>query len=81
MQTLGTVYGGWDIPENIRLNENSIVYSVGVGEDISFDLKLQDKYNCKIRLIDPTKRAHIHFKEIQQFFKAPYPTQLLFNKE
>jgi FkbM family methyltransferase len=69
MQTLGTVYGGWDIPNDIILNENSIIYSVGVGEDISFDLKLVDKYNCKIRLIDPTKRAINHFDEIKTFYK------------
>lgn len=45
MKTLGTVYGGWDIPTNCEFNENSIIYSGGVGEDMSFDLKLNDKYN------------------------------------
>ena len=39
MLRLGTRYGGWIIPKNNTLNENSIVYSGGVGEDISFDLK------------------------------------------
>lgn len=51
MDKLGTNYGGWIIPNNINLNENSIVYSGGVGEDISFDLLLQEKYNCNILLI------------------------------
>ena len=36
---LGTNYGGWYINNNIELNEDSIVYSAGIGEDISFDLK------------------------------------------
>ena len=57
MEKLGTDYGGWLIPKNISLNENSIVYLGGAGEDISFDLKLQDKYNCWIVIIDPTKKA------------------------
>jgi len=71
METLGTDYGGWSLPINSELNENSIIYSVGVGEDISFDLKLQDKYHSKILLIDPTPRAIRHFKEAQQYFKNP----------
>ena len=41
---LGTNYGGWDLPDDVRLDSQSIVYSGGVGEDISFDLLLQDKY-------------------------------------
>ena len=69
MQSLGTNYGGWCIPINTALNENSIIYSGGVGEDISFDLQLQDKYGCNIVLIDPTKRALKHFDEIKQYYK------------
>ena len=44
---LGTEYGGWFIPKINDLNENSIIYSGGVGEDISFDLLLNDIYRCK----------------------------------
>ena len=71
METLGTNYGGWCIPINTALNENSIIYSGGVGEDISFDLQIQDKYGCNIVLIDPTKRALKHFDEIKQYYKEP----------
>ena len=70
METLGTNYGGWSIPINAKLDSNSIVYSGGVGEDISFDLKLQDKYKCKIFLIDPTKRAIKHYEEVKEMFKT-----------
>ena len=69
METLGTDYGGWDIPINSKLDENSIIYSAGVGEDISFDLKLSHKYNCNIILIDPTKRAIKHFEEVKDYYK------------
>lgn len=68
MEKLGTDYGGWWIPKNISLNEDSIVYSGGAGEDISFDLKLQDKYNCWIIIIDPTKRAIKHYEEVKKFY-------------
>jgi len=68
MERLGTIYGGWSIPIDIILNKNSIVYSVGVGEDISFDILLSDKYNCNIYLIDPTIRAKNHYNEAIDFF-------------
>ena len=54
MEKLGTKYGGWYVPEEMDLDENSIIYSAGVGEDISFDLLLSDKYKSHIYLIDPT---------------------------
>jgi FkbM family methyltransferase len=50
---LGSAYGGWAIfPDN--LNSNSIIYSAGVGKDISFDLGLIEKVSCKIHAFDPT---------------------------
>jgi len=70
MEKLGTNYGGWIIPTNIALTPESIIYSVGVGEDISFDLLLSDRYNCKIYLIDPTKRAKKHYLEIQDYYDS-----------
>ena len=70
MEKLGTNYGGWDIPKNALLDKNSIVYSGGVGEDMSFDLKLQDKYRCNIVLIDPTKKAIQHYDEVQNYYKT-----------
>ena len=69
MEKIGTDYGGWDIPTNIKLNKDSIIYSAGVGEDISFDLLLQDKYKSNIFLIDPTNRSKIHYQEIKEYYK------------
>ena len=63
MEKLGTKYGGWSIPKNIELNNNSIIYSGGVGEDISFDLLLSHKYDCNILLIDPTQRSINHYNQ------------------
>lgn len=65
---LGTDYGGWYIPIKNMLNKESIIYSGGVGEDISFDIKLQSKYNCNIYLIDPTVKSIKHFEECKKYF-------------
>jgi FkbM family methyltransferase len=68
MEKLGTEYGGWYVPTNMNLNENSIIYSGGVGEDMSFDILLTSKYNCNIFLIDPTKKALRHFDEVKLYY-------------
>ena len=57
MIRFGTDYGGYLLPENIKLDSNSIVYSIGIGEDISFDATLSAKYNCKVYMFDPTPRS------------------------
>jgi len=66
---LGTRYGGWILPKDMELNENSVVYSAGVGEDISFDMLLSDKYKCNIVLIDATTRAKKHYEEIVHYYE------------
>jgi len=68
MEKLGTEYGGWVVPAQMNLNENSIVYSGGVGEDMSFDFLLQSKYGCYILLIDPTSKALTHYIESQSYY-------------
>ena len=55
MEKLGTNYGGWIIPKNIALTPESIIYSVGVGEDISFDLLL---YVCVYGTIKQHQRPN-----------------------
>ena len=58
---LGNSYGGFYINTN-GLNENSIVYSIGIGEDISFDLDVISKFNCKVFAFDPTPKSIIWVK-------------------
>uniref|UniRef100_A0A6C0DKB6 Methyltransferase FkbM domain-containing protein n=1 Tax=viral metagenome TaxID=1070528 RepID=A0A6C0DKB6_9ZZZZ len=69
MEKLGTEYGGWYVPNDIKLNENSIIYSGGVGEDVSFDLSISTKYNSNIFLIDPTEKSKKHYNEVINFYK------------
>lgn len=50
---LGSGYGGWDVvPALIR--HDSIIYSVGIGHDISFDLALINRFTCAVFGFDPT---------------------------
>jgi FkbM family methyltransferase len=49
-------YGGWWFaPEG--LSRGSIVYSLGVGEDIGFDLALIERFGASVHAFDPTPGA------------------------
>lgn len=59
----GTPYGGWFIVEK-NLSKELIVFSAGVGEDISFDIEILNKFNSKIFFIDPTPKAIEHIDKV-----------------
>jgi FkbM family methyltransferase len=52
---LGTVYGGWPLVDSTP--QKAILYSFGVGEDISFDLEAIRKFDCQVHAFDPTPRS------------------------
>lgn len=52
----GSRYGGFFIYPDI-LNKESIIYSFGIGEDISFDLRISELHNCNIFCFDPTPKS------------------------
>jgi len=54
--TFGNTYADWTFcPQN--LDEHSVIYSFGVGEDISFDLKLIQHFNLRVHAFDPSPRS------------------------
>lgn len=53
---IGNIDAGFYIYPKI-LNTNSIVYSFGLGTDISFDLGLINKYGCMVYGFDPTPKS------------------------
>jgi FkbM family methyltransferase len=70
MKKFGTDYGGFYYPSNLEcLNKDSIIYCVGVGEDISHDIMLSHKLDSQIFLFDPTPRAIEHVSYIKGLFE------------
>lgn len=70
LRRFGTDYGGFYYPKNLKneLNSESIIYCVGVGEDISHDIELANELNSKIYLFDPTPRAIEHVNDVINVF-------------
>ena len=66
---LGSAYGGWTIVDGL-LARDGIVYSAGVGEDVTFDLALIELYDIKIHAFDPTPRsiAWVHAQQLPPAF-------------
>lgn len=52
----GNKYGGFYAFPN-SLDKSSIVYSFGIGEDISFDTALIENHGCKVYGFDPTPKS------------------------
>jgi FkbM family methyltransferase len=52
----GNLHACWTFHPEL-LNEKSIVYSFGVGDDISFDLSLINNFDLQIHAFDPTPKS------------------------
>lgn len=59
---LGNRQARWIVASKL-LDQNKIVYSFGVGTDISFDLSLIEKYGCEVFAFDPTPKSIAWIKE------------------
>jgi FkbM family methyltransferase len=64
---LGTEYGGWPLVRSLT-PQGALIYSFGVGEDISFDLAAIELYAAKVHAFDPTPRC---LKWVAQQSPAP----------
>lgn len=65
MVFLGSQYGGWYIPEDIKIDKDDVCYFVGAGEDITFDCSIAAFYPCKVHIFDPTPKSIIHFNALE----------------
>ena len=52
----GNNYGGFYVCSKF-LNKDSIIYSIGIGEDITFDQSVIENFNCKVFGFDPTPKS------------------------
>lgn len=71
-KTIGKVESSWTIIADL-LDEQSIVYSFGVGNEISFDLELINAFDLQIFAFDPTP------KSIDWILQQKLPKQFIFN--
>lgn len=55
---IGSDYGGYFLDTSI-LPSSPIVYSAGIGLDISFDLALIQHYGCTVYAFDPTPKVQL----------------------
>lgn len=53
LEVFGEAQGGWTLCPS-GLTKDAVVYSVGVGTDISFDLDLIDRLGATVHAFDPT---------------------------
>jgi len=66
MEYHGSGYGGFFLPKEHGLTRDSVVYCVGVGEDVSFDLSVAAAAGCDVYLYDPTPRAITHVQRVHR---------------
>jgi FkbM family methyltransferase len=80
MRRFGTKYGGFYYPNDLDgLNEESIIYCVGAGEDISHDIDIAHTLNSNVYIFDPTPRAITHVNYIKDIFDKK--KQIINNKK
>lgn len=60
LTTLGTNYGGWQVPNILFEKNDYVLISAGVGEDMSFDHHILNKTKWKVFLLDPTPKSFVH---------------------
>jgi len=56
LEKFGTEYGGYWL-DSSRMNRSAVVYSLGIGEDISFDLSLIERFGVEVEAFDPTPKV------------------------
>ena len=72
LDRLGSDYGGWSIVPDL-LGPRSVVYTVGVGSDVTFDIAVIERFGCTVHAFDPTPMAR------EWIAKQDLPAQLVFH--
>jgi FkbM family methyltransferase len=63
LEKIGSGYGGWIVPTG-AIRSSWTCYCAGVGEDITFDLGLIERFGCAVYAFDPTPRAVAHVQAV-----------------
>ena len=56
VERFGSEYGGYCLDSSM-IGCDTVVFSLGIGEDISFDLSLIERFGVEIEAFDPTPRV------------------------
>jgi FkbM family methyltransferase len=56
VERFGSEYGGYCL-DGSMIGRDAVVYSLGIGEDISFDLSLTERFGVEVEAFDPTPRV------------------------
>lgn len=56
VEKFGSEYGGYCL-DGSMIGRDTVVYSLGIGEDISFDLSLIERFGVEVEAFDPTPRV------------------------
>ncbi|MCG9914728.1 MAG: hypothetical protein MH112_00010 [Phenylobacterium sp.] len=70
---LGTGYGGWVIAEPLPGADKRYALLCGAGEDVSFDISLQQSIDINCVIIDPTPRAIDHWQSLLESINSDEP--------
>src|SRR3546814_9809651 len=73
LDKVGSDYRGWFLPLDL-IRADWVCYAGGVGEDVTFDLGIIDRFGCQVFAFDPTPRAIAyvadHAKEVKKFHRS-----------
>lgn len=72
MARFGNGHAGWWVPTS-ALSASSVVYSVGIGVDASFDVALIERFGCQVWGFDPTPES------VQYVARSTWPPQWHFD--
>jgi FkbM family methyltransferase len=62
---VGSSYGGWFVPLS-DVRPEWVVYSVGAGTDVTFDVGLISRSGCEVQVFDPTPAAIEHVGQLNE---------------
>lgn len=59
-------YGNYFLDPDVPIEKEAVVYSFGVGRDISFDLAVAEAHGCRVFLFDPTPSSVAYMKQWEE---------------
>lgn len=71
LERWGSPYGGWYVPHKL-IKKSWNYYLVGVGDDISFDLRIVERVGSNVHLFDPTPKSIEYMKRFKDNHKIHF---------